>query len=199
MDLSKLSGIVPDSVVSQIPNVSDMFSINTELRLAHFLAQAAHESIGFKAVQENLNYSADALKAVFGKYFPGNLNESYARQPQKIADRVYGSRMGNGPEASGDGWKYHGRGYIQLTGKVNYQAFTNSIGEDCISNPDLVATKYPLASAGWFWHDRGLNGVADKGATADIVKIITRSVNGGYLGLDDRTAWFNKIYNALVS
>jgi len=197
MDLTKLNGIIPDAVISQIPDVSEKFAINDELRLSHFLAQAAHESMGFRAVQENLNYSADSLKAVFGKYFPGNLNESYARQPQKIADRVYGSRMGNGDEASGDGWRYHGRGYIQLTGKINYQAFSTAIGEDCVANPDLVATKYPLASAGWFWHDRGLNEVADKGATPDVVKIITKSINGGFLGLQDRIDWFNKIYNCL--
>lgn len=197
MDLTKLKGIVPDSVVSQIPQISEKFQINTKLRLAHFLAQAAHESGGFKALQENLNYSADSLKAVFGKYFPGNLNESYARKPEKIANKVYGGRMGNGNEASGDGWKFRGRGYIQLTGKVNYQAFSTAIGEDCVATPDLVATKYPLASAGWFFSKNGLNAVADKGATEEVVKLITKSVNGGYHGLADRQSWFNKIYKAL--
>ena len=199
MDLTKLSGIIPDAVIAQIPDVSEKFAIDDELRLSHFLAQAAHESMGFKAVQENLDYSADSLKAVFGKYFPGNLNESYARQPQKIADRVYSNRMGNGDEASGEGWKYHGRGYIQLTGKLNYQAFSTAIDEDCVTNPDLVATKYPLASAGWFFAKSGLNKIADQGSTPDIVKVITRTVNGGYLGLDDRTAWFNKIYSKLTT
>ena len=161
MDLTKLNGIIPDAVVSQIDGITDTFQINSELRLAHFLAQAAHESGGFRLVQENLNYSADGLKAIFGKYFPGNLNESYARQPQKIANRVYASRMGNGSEASGEGWNYHGRGYIQLTGKSNYQAFSTAIGNDCVANPDLVATTYPLASAAWFFSTRNLNTVIE--------------------------------------
>ena len=121
--INKLKGIVPDSVLSQIPDTAAKFNITTSLRLAHFLSQCAHESGNFKYVRENLNYSVDGLKKTFGKYFPGNLNESYARNPEKIANRVYGNRMGNGNEASGDGYKYCGRGFIQLTGKENYAAF----------------------------------------------------------------------------
>ena len=115
MDLTKLKGHVPDSVLEELPMIIEKFGCTTTLRLAHFLAQCAHESGGFKAVTENLNYSAEGLKKIFPKYFPGNLNESYARKPEKIANKVYGGRMGNGPEESGDGWKFRGRGYIQLT------------------------------------------------------------------------------------
>ena len=137
MDLNKLKGHVPDSVIAQLPEVMTKFKIDTAIELAHFLAQAGHESGGFKVVTENLNYSAQGLQKIFPKYFPGTLEESYARNPQKIANRVYGGRMGNGDEASGDGYKFRGRGYIQLTGKDNYKAFSTAIGEDCVANPDL--------------------------------------------------------------
>lgn len=194
MDIQKLVGIIPSNVILQIPEVMDKFNINGPLRLAHFLAQCSHESGEFKVVQENLNYSADGLKAIFGKYFPGNLNESYARQPQKIANRVYANRMSNGNEASGDGWKFHGRGYIQLTGKDNYSRFSTFIGEDCVSNPDLIATKYPLASAAFFFNSNGLWTICDKGADQSTIIAVTRKVNGGVLGLQDRVDRFNKIY-----
>ena len=115
--LDKLKGHIPDSVIEQIPDTAKKFNITTPLRLAHFLSQCGHESGGFKLVNENVNYSAAGLKGIFGKYFPGNLAESYARQPQKIASRVYGGRMGNGDESTGEGYKFRGRGYIQLTGK----------------------------------------------------------------------------------
>ena len=134
IELSKLKGHVPDSVITQIPTVMEKFQINTPLRLAHFLAQCGHESGNFRAVQENLNYSADGLKRIFPKYFPGNLAESYARNPEKIASKVYGGRMGNGDETTKEGFKFRGRGYIQLTGKANYTAFAKSIGEDTMQN-----------------------------------------------------------------
>ena len=119
--LDALKGHIPDSVIAQIPDTAAKFNITTPLRLAHFLAQCGHESGGFKSVSENLNYSVDGLKRIFGKYFPGNLAESYARQPEKIASRVYGSRMGNGDESTGEGYKFRGRGYIQITG-LNHRA-----------------------------------------------------------------------------
>ena len=118
--LDKLKGHIPDAVIAQIPDTAAKFNITNTLRLAHFLAQCGHESGGFKAVSENLNYSADGLKKIFPKYFPGNLNESYSRNPEKIANRVYSSRMGNGDEASGEGFKFRGRGYIQLTGSEEH-------------------------------------------------------------------------------
>lgn len=198
LKLSALKGQIPDAVIAQIPGCAATFQINTSLRLAHFLAQCGHESGGFKFTSENLNYSADGLKKVFGKYFPGDLANSYARQPQKIASRVYADRMGNGNEASGDGWKYRGRGYIQLTGKANYTAFHGSVPEDILEQPDLVATKYPLLSAAWFWNSRSLNALADQGAGNDAVQAITKKVNGGVLGLDDRIKHF-KAYYALLA
>ena len=197
LNIEKLKGHIPDAVLAQIPDTAKKFNITNNLRLAHFLSQCGHESGGFKAVSENLNYSADGLKKIFGKYFPGNLNESYARQPEKIASRVYGGRMGNGDEASGEGYKFRGRGYIQLTGKANYTNFTKFIGEDCVSNPDLVATKYPLASAAFFFDSNKLWSICDKGADDATVTAVTKRVNGGTLGLPDRIKHFKEYYNLL--
>jgi putative chitinase len=197
LNLEGLRGHVPDAVLAQIPDTAKKFNITNNLRLAHFLAQCGHESGGFKAVSENLNYSADGLKKIFGKYFPGNLNESYARQPEKIASRVYGSRMGNGDESSKEGYKFRGRGYIQLTGKSNYTNFTKFIGEDCITNPDLVSTKYPLASAAFFFDSNKLWSICDKGADDATVTAVTKRVNGGTIGLPDRIKHFKEYYNAL--
>jgi putative chitinase len=195
--LAALKGHVPDSVLAQIPDTAAKFGITNTLRLAHFLAQCGHESGGFKAVQENLNYSADGLKKIFGKYFPGNLNESYARQPEKIAARVYASRMGNGDEASKEGFKFRGRGYIQLTGKSNYASFDKFVEDDIMANPDLVATKYPLASAAWFFNNNKLWSICDQGATDAVVTSVTKRVNGGTIGLDDRIKHFKEYYNLL--
>jgi putative chitinase len=161
------------------------------------LAQCSHESGGFKAVSENLNYSSDGLKKIFGKYFPGNLSESYAKQPEKIASRVYGGRMGNGDESTKEGFKFRGRGFIQLTGKSNYVNFTKFIGEDCVSNPDLVSTKYPLASAAFFFNNNNLWSICDKGADVETVTAVTKRVNGGTIGIDHRLQEFKKIYSLL--
>jgi putative chitinase len=197
LNIEKLKGHIPDAVLAQIPETAAKFNITNNLRLAHFLSQCGHESGGFKAVSENLNYSADGLKKIFGKYFPGNLNESYAKQPEKIASRVYGNRMGNGDEASKEGYKFRGRGYIQLTGKANYTKFTQFIGEDCVSNPDLVATKYPLASAAFFFDSNKLWAICDRGADDATVTSVTKRVNGGTLGLSDRIKHFKEYYNLL--
>jgi putative chitinase len=197
LNIEKLKGHIPDAVLAQIPDTAAKFNITNNLRLAHFLSQCGHESGGFKAVSENLNYSADGLKKIFGKYFPGNLNESYAKQPEKIASRVYGNRMGNGDEASKEGYKFRGRGYIQLTGKANYTKFTQFIGEDCVSNPDLVATKYPLASAAFFFDSNKLWAICDRGADDATVTSVTKRVNGGTLGLSDRIKHFKEYYNLL--
>ncbi len=197
LNIEKLKGHIPDAVLVQIPDTAAKFNITNNLRLAHFLSQCGHESGGFKAVSENLNYSADGLKKIFGKYFPGNLNESYAKQPEKIASRVYGNRMGNGDEASKEGYKFRGRGYIQLTGKANYTKFTQFIGEDCVSNPDLVATKYPLASAAFFFDSNKLWAICDRGADDATVTSVTKRVNGGTLGLSDRIKHFKEYYNLL--
>jgi putative chitinase len=195
--LANLKGHVPDAVIAQIPDTAAKFNITTPLRLAHFLSQCGHESGGFKAVSENLNYGADGLKRIFPKYFPGALNESYARQPEKIANRVYSSRMGNGDEASGEGFKFRGRGYIQLTGKSNYAAFDKTVSEDILANPDLVATKYPLMSAAFFFNNNSLWSICDKGADTATVTAVTKRVNGGTIGLDDRIKHFNEYYALL--
>lgn len=198
LPLDNLKTHVPDAVLAQIPDCAAKFGIDSPLRLAHFLAQCAHESAEFKALEENLNYSADGLKKVFSKYFPGDLADSYARQPEKIASRVYANRMGNGDEASKEGYKYRGRGYIQLTGKDNYSALAKAIGDDVAANPDWVKTKYPLLSAAWFWNTKALNNLADQGASDDVVTKITKKVNGGTLGLDDRINHFKQYYALLA-
>jgi putative chitinase len=198
LKLENLKGHIPDSVISQIPDTAAKFELNTPLRLAHFLAQCGHESGGFKATQENLNYSASGLKGIFSKYFKeAGLAESYQRNPQKIASRVYGGRMGNGPESTGDGYKFRGRGYIQLTGKDNYTAFGRAINEDMTANPDKVATHYALLSAAWFFTKNGLHKMADGGATDAVVTQITKRVNGGTIGLPDRIKHFKEYYNLL--
>ena len=199
MNTDKLKGHIPGTVLAQIPEVAAKFQINTPLRLAHFLAQCGHESGGFKLVNENLNYSADGLKKIFPKYFTqAGLAEQYARQPEKIASRVYGSRMGNGDEASKEGFKFRGRGYIQLTGKSNYTEFDKFVDENILENPDLVATKYPLLSAAWFFHKNGLNAIADKGANDAAVTSVTKRVNGGTIGLADRIKHFKEYYSLLA-
>jgi putative chitinase len=199
LKLDKLKGHIPDAVIAMIPDTAAKFQINTPLRLAHFLAQCGHESGGFRATQENLNYSAKGLAGIFRKYFPTEAAAaSYARNPQKIANKVYGNRMGNGPESSGDGYKFRGRGYIQLTGKENYTAFGKAIGEDILANPDVVASKYALLSAAWFFSKNGLHKMADGGATDAVVTSITKRVNGGTIGLADRIKHFKEYYHLLA-
>jgi len=196
--LDKLKGHIPDSVLAQIPDTAAKFNITNPLRLAHFLAQCGHESGGWRATSENLNYSSKGLMGIFKKYFPTlALAEQYARKPEAIASRVYGGRMGNGAEATKEGFKFRGRGYIQLTGKDNYKAFDAFVPEEIINNPDLVATKYPLMSAAWFFNKNGLWTICDKGADQGTVTAVTKRVNGGTIGLPDRIKHFNEYYNLL--
>jgi putative chitinase len=198
MDLNKLKGHIPDTVIGQIPGVMEKFQINTPLRLSHFLSQCGHESGGFKAVNENLNYGAKGLMTTFKKYFPTeDVAKQYERKPELIASKVYGGRMGNGPEATKEGWKFKGRGYIQLTGKDNYKAFDAIVAENILENPDLVATKYPLLSAAWYWNSRKINATADLGAGDDTVTKVTKLVNGGTIGLEDRKKHFKEYYDLL--
>jgi putative chitinase len=191
MDLTKLS--VPPSVKAELPSVMKTFGIDTPLRLAHFLGQAAHESMNFRVVMENLNYSAQGLLRVFPKYFTWQEAQKYQRKPQEIANRVYANRMGNGPESSGDGWKYRGRGYFQLTGKNNYAAFDSIVQDDIVENPDYIAAKYPLLTAAWFWNKNQLNSVADR----DNYVGVTKKINGGTHGLAERIALTNKFKSEL--
>lgn len=195
MNLEKLKGHVPDNVIEQLPETMAKFGIDTPIKLAHFLAQAGHESGGFKVVNENLNYGAKGLRGVFTKYFPTDEKALlYERKPEKIANLVYGGRMGNGAESTGEGYKFRGRGYIQLTGKDNYAALGKAIGEDLVANPDLVATKYPLMSAAWFFQ-RCLPKCVD--ASPASITAVTKCVNGGTIGIDDRTKHFNEYYSLL--
>lgn len=199
MNLEKLKGHIPDGVIAQIPDTIQKFELNTPLRLAHFLAQTGHESGGFKATTENLNYGAKGLLSIFKKYFPTEAKaKEYERKPEKIANLVYGGRMGNGPEASGEGYKFRGRGYIQLTGKDNYKAFDAVVADDILANPDLVSTKYALLSAAWFFHKNGLHKIADEGATDAVVTKVTKRVNGGTIGLADRIKHFKEYYSLLT-
>ena len=199
LKLDKLKGHIPDAVIAMIPDTAAKFGINTPLRLAHFLAQCGHESGGFRLTQENLNYSAKGLNGIFKKYFPTEAAAApYNRNPQKIANKVYSNRMGNGTEASGDGYKFRGRGYIQLTGKDNYTAFGKSIGVDMTANPDLVASQYALLSAAWFFTKNGLHKMADEGAGDVVVTKITKRVNGGTIGLPDRIKHFKEYYHLLA-
>lgn len=157
------------------------------VRAAHFFAQTAHESGNFKAFSENLNYSADGLTKIFGKYFTAANAGAYARNPEKIANRVYASRMGNGDEKSGDGWKYRGRGALQLTGKDNYKAFADYLKKpEIMTNPDLVATEYSFESAIFFFEKNKLWDICDKGVNDAAILALTKRINGGTHGLDDR-------------
>jgi putative chitinase len=159
-------------------------------RAAHFFAQTAHESGNFKAFSENLNYGAKGLRGIFGKYFPTDaMARAYERQPQKIANRVYANRMGNGPESSGDGWLFRGRGSLQLTGKFNFKAFSDYIGRpDVMTNPDLVATELAFESALWFFDKNKLWSICDQGTGDAAILALTKRINGGTHGLDDRKA-----------
>jgi putative chitinase len=199
LKLDKLKGHIPDAVIAMIPDTAAKFGINTPLRLAHFLAQCGHESGGFRATQENLNYSAKGLMGIFKKYFPNaSIAASYERKPERIANKVYANRMGNGSELSGEGYKFRGRGYIQLTGKENYTSFGKAINENILANPDLVSSKYALLSAAWFFTKNGLHKMADEGASDQVVTKITKRVNGGTIGLPDRIKHFKEYYKLLV-
>jgi putative chitinase len=186
-----------EQYIDQLEEVLPKFGIaDSKTRLAHFFSQILHESGCMRFDMENLNYSAKALRAVFGKYFKTQDEaDKYARKPEKIANRVYANRMGNGDEASGDGWKYRGRGLIQLTGKDNYKAFAEWVGDDRIMDePDLVASEYAVHSAVFYWDRNNLNSVAD---TDDVVAL-TKRINGGTNGLSHRRELLNKA-NGLLS
>jgi putative chitinase len=198
MNLEAIKTKIPANVLEQIPDIEAKFGLNSNIRLAHFLSQCAHESGNFKIFTENLNYSAKGLRSIFGKYFKDDASAlAFERKPEKIANRVYSSRMGNGDEASGDGWKFRGRGYIQLTGKDNYSQFDKSVEDDILANPDLVATKYPLMSAAFFFERNNLWKICDGGADKEDVIALTKRINGGTHGLEDRLTKF-ALFNSLL-
>lgn len=165
----------------------DRYSINNVNRQSAFLGQCMHESNSFKVLQENLHYSSNGLKSIWGSRFPTNeIADKYANHPDMIANKVYANRMGNGDEESGDGWKYRGRGIIQCTGKDLYKTLSNALNIDLISDPDmLLEMPYASMSAGWFWNKKGLNDLADQN-NYEATKEMTKRINGGFNGLDDR-------------
>ena len=196
--LNKIRNKIPIQVADELSGVMKDFNITNSFRLTHFLAQVAHESGNFKFVRENLNYSAEGLLKVFPKYFDINTAPLYARKPEMIANIVYESRMGNGNRNTGDGWRFRGRGYLQLTGKTNYKAFGDFIGVNLLVNPDLVATKYPLTSAAWFFEKNKLWAICDQGVDLATIRKVTQRVNGGYNGISDRVSKTNVFLNLLV-
>ena len=199
MKTDNLNRALNPAIMGEVFSIVEKFNITNHLRLSHFLSQCAHESGNFKFLTENLNYSADGLLKIFPKYFKDKATaDAYARKPEKIGSRVYANRMGNGDEASGEGFKFRGRGYIQLTGKDNYKQFGAFVGEDLVVNPDLVATKYPLTSAAFFFDKNKLWDICDKGDTPEVVTLVTKRVNGGTHGLEDRLNKFNTFNTLLV-
>lgn len=189
----------PDLWVSAMTEIFPKYEINTDNRIAAFIAQCGHESGGWRVFSENLNYSAAGLAKTFGKYFgPNGANPAdFAKKPEKIANLVYAKRMGNGDAASGDGYKYRGRGPIQLTGKDNYTAFSKAMGVDVVNDPDMVSKDKNIAlmSAIWFWNKNGLNALADAGN----IKAMTKKINGGYIGLEDRIHHYEAVLAELKS
>jgi putative chitinase len=209
--LHRLVGMVPDQILSDLAHYTKVWvpphhppyqSINSPLlvrRLAHFLGQCAHESDHFNHRYENLNYSARRLKAVFPKYFPNNtVAQQYAKCDKEIASRVYAGRMGNGDEASGDGFRFRGRGYLQLTGRHHYTRFSQFIGYDCVLDPDAVATTYPLVSALFFFQNQSLWPLCDQGVHPDIIKHMTFCINGGVQGLAQRTQYVYEFFEKMT-
>ncbi len=198
IELQKKIGVTPDGAFGPGTLKAAMrYYKLTPRRAAHFFAQCAHESGNFRAFSENLNYGAKGLRGIFRKYFPTDaMARAYERQPKKIANRVYASRMGNGPEMSGEGFAYKGRGALQLTGKANYQAFANYINRpDIMTNPDLVATELAFESALWFFDKNKLWAICDQGVNDAAILALTKRINGGTHGLDDRKAKTKKFYS----
>jgi putative chitinase len=192
-------GVEPDNSFgpATLKAMRDYYKLSNE-RIAHFCGQVAQETGGFLLYSENLNYSASGLQTIFKPYFPNNLAEQYARQPIKIASRVYGNRLGNGNETSQEGWKYRGRGALQTTGKTNYQLLANHLNKpEIMTNPDLVATEYAFESALFYFDSNHLWRIADKGVNPDTILLMTKAVNGGTNGLDGRTSLTNRYYSWL--
>lgn len=204
MNYNEVQYLVPYHVWLELPIVIDKYGINTKERLAHFLAQCSHESANFTYTRENLNYDVDGLLRVFPKYFDAETARRCARRPQLIASKVYANRMGNGDEASGDGWLYRGAGYMQLTGKDNFRKYGEYLGVDLVSMPGLVDTKYPLDSAAWFFLENKIFDICDQGLDNSIIIKVSKKVNLGNEnakaqpnGLIDRVKQFNKFSEAI--
>jgi putative chitinase len=193
-------GVAQDGVIGRDTARAYMTRMHwTPEQAAHFFGQIAEETGNFTVFEENLNYSGARLVQVFRKYFPTLASTTeYAGHPEKIANKIYANRMGNGPESSGDGWKYRGRGAIQLTGKNNYIEFSKVAGKDIVDNPDLVES-VAFMSAQWFFDKSGCTALAKKGVADDIIRQITKKVNGGYINFDERKRYTEKFYKLLKS
>lgn len=190
--------LVPKHLQDHFKETIEKYSINTVFRCGHFLSEVMHESDDFKHKEENLNYSENGLLLTFPKYFNAETARTYARKPEQIANRIYANRMGNGNEQSGDGWRYKGRGFIQLTGKANYESLYLESDINFIQHPEKLAEdRFAMLSAGWYWDMRKINLVADRGFTDDVIKDVTRKINGGLIGITDRTEKLNMICNKL--
>jgi len=198
--LQQLEQIIPgnpniEAWYSALTQILPEYEIDTSERIAAFLAQCVHESAGFTAIKENLNYKASSLRKVFPKYFPTDeIAQEYAHFPEIIANRVYANRMGNGDEDSGEGYKYCGRGLIQLTGHDNYRAFADSLSMTMEETVEFLQTfEGCVQSACWFWESNGLNDLADAGD----IKAMTKRINGGYIGLEDRVKHYEHALDVL--
>jgi putative chitinase len=191
-----LKGRIPDSIYTQLSDIPQLINV---FRISHFLGQCSHESTRFTRLTENLNYSAQGLLATFPRYFNSTTATEYARQPERIANRIYGSRMGNGPESSGDGWRHRGFGCLQVTGKENQQAFFRYIGLPTDSDPSLIATQYSLVSAAWFFSTNHLWDICDHGIDDTTITTLTKRINGGNLGLSERITETNRFYRLLTT
>mgnify|MGYP006274233401 CR=1 FL=1 len=182
------------AMIDSMSSTLEKYEIDSRLRMAHFLAQMMHESAEFSLNKENLNYSSNGLLKIFPKYFNASQAEQYARRPIDIASRVYANRMGNGPEDSREGWRYRGRGIIQLTGKDNYERYGNIIGVDLVSDPELACDPVvSLQVACEYWKQRNINEDADN----DDIYAITKKINGGTIGINHRIELFNRLYEKL--
>lgn len=197
--IDKIRDLLTESVYSEIRAILEEYNLTTDLRISHFVSQLMHESGSFKFNFENLNYNNNSLLKTFPKYFNADTARQYAKKPEQIASRVYGNRMGNNDEQSKEGWEYKGRGYIQLTGKNNYNDFSKYTSFDFLQFPDKITTaKYSLSSAAWFFIRNKIQLLADKGNDLDTIKEVTKRINGGYNGLDDRVSKFNLVYNRIM-
>lgn len=194
--INKLNKFLPLEKLAQLPEVIDKFKIDNIYRLIHFISQTAHESGHFKFGEENLNYSVNNLMSIFGDYFPTSEKAlEFAHNPEKIANHVYANRLGNGNEASGDGWLYRGRGDIQITGKYNYQKLKEFLSVDVVKDPDLISSKYSLSSAAFFFTQREIWPICDNGVSQKTIEIVTKKINPKEIGLLDRTNLCIEVYN----
>lgn len=198
--LSNLGGYIPDNIIAQLPDVCTKFSIDGPLRLSHLLGNCRHESANFTKLEENLNYSAEALWSLFHSHFSSAEEAAtYARQPERIANRIYANRMGNGGESSGDGYLHRGYGALQITGKANQGDFFEFVGLPRDSDPSLIATQYPIASGAYFFLHNGLWSICDQGIGLPVITAVRKRVNGGTLGLQEVIDYTTHCYHLLTS